>query len=99
MVAAAMTAMSNGQFTEPGGIISAAMRYRAANAPILGTVVTNAATTRGAPSVTSGTQKCPGTAPVLKVSPASSATTPTATAPAGAPAHPPRRGSYDVPRA
>src|SRR5260370_1142347 len=84
MVAEARTAASSGQFTAGTGIAVVSSRSSAARAPILGTVVTNAATGAEVPSVTSGTQKWAGTAPALNSSPASTATRPAATTPCGA---------------
>src|SRR5438093_1240215 len=83
MVAAASTAASSGQFTAAVGMAVVSSRSSAANAPILGTVVMNAATGGELPSVTSGTQKWPGTAPALNSRPASTAIRPAVTAPCG----------------
>jgi len=71
MLAAARIATINRQ--SPGAALSgeSSSRYTATTAPILGTVVTNAATVVVAPSVTSGTQKCAGTPPSLNSSPPS----------------------------
>ena len=84
MVAAARTAISSGQSTAAAGMAVVSSRSSAAKAPILGTVVTNAATGAEVPSVTSGTQKWAGTPPALNSSPASTAIRPAATTPCGA---------------
>src|SRR5260370_26477516 len=92
MVAAARTGGRSGQSTAAGGMAVVSRRRRAANAPILGTVVTNAATGAELPSVTSGTQKWAGTAPALNSRPASTAISPAVTVPCGAPARAAGRG-------
>lgn len=84
MVAVARMAASSGQSTAAVGTAVVSRRSRAANAPILGTVVTNAATGAELPSVTSGTQEWAGTAPALNSRPASTAISPAVTVPCGA---------------
>src|SRR5512135_2846455 len=92
MEAAASMATSIGQFTAAAGIATASRRNSATRPPILGTVVTNAATGAEVPSVTSGTQKCAGTPPGLNINPAITAMIPTATTPCGAAASAADRG-------
>jgi hypothetical protein len=84
MLAAASTATRSEAFTGAATNGSASRRKAAATAPSLGTVVMKAAMAGVVPAVTSGTQKCTGTAPALKATPASTPRTPTAASGAGA---------------
>jgi hypothetical protein len=61
-----------------------AIRYSAINAPIFGTVVKKMAAVPFAPSAASGTQKWAGTPPASNIRPATTPTSPAATAAAGA---------------